>query len=568
MHGEPALSAAAERLPYTAPDARRGGRLTLAVQGAFDGLNPFTVKGLTAAQGVSSLTIEPLMRRSLDEPFTLYPLIARAVEMPDDRSHVLFRIDERARFSDGVRVTAADIRFSFELLRDKGRPNYRNAYGKVAAVSLPDEMSIRFDLAGADDRELPLILGLMPILPRHATPAATFDQTSYTALIGSGPYVVAETRRSESLTYRRAPNWWGEALPLNRGLFNFDEVRFDYYRDANSSFEAFKAGLYDVRIETDPTRWATGYDIPAVADGRIRRETLEDRSPVGMSGFVFNTRRPIFADRRVREALAQVFDFEWINANFFGGVYRRTASFFEGSDLAATGEPASPAERALLGRFPVEVRPDILNGTWRPSASDGTGRDRSAIGRVMALLSEAGWMRDGRIVEPGRGRAPSFELLAATREQERIGLALARSLARIGVTARIRQLDPVGYERRRQNFDFDMIVASWPISPSPGNEQHFRWGSASADRPGSFNYPGVRSSAVDGAIDALVAAVTRPDLVTAGRALDRLLLSGSYVIPLYHLREQWIAYRADLRRPAVVPLLGLSLELWWREPSR
>jgi peptide/nickel transport system substrate-binding protein len=566
MHGAPALPSGFESFPYVNPQAPKGGRLVLGVQGTFDSLNPFPVKGLTAAHGVAGFVIEPLMRRSLDEPFTLYPLIARAVEMPEDRSAITFLIDERAAFSDGHPVTSEDVRFSFDLLRTKGRPNYRNSYDKVSGVETPDPRTIRFALSDAEDRELPLILGLMPVLPKHAVDPDAFEASTFQPLLGSGPYLTQTIRPGESVTYRRNPAYWGAGHPANRGAYNFDEIRYDYYRDANALFEAFKAGLYDVRIETDPTRWLTGYDIPAVREGRIVREEVPNRLPKGMAGFVFNTRRPVFEDVRVREALGLLFDFAWVNKNLFGGVYRRTASYFDESDLSAHGRPADNKERALLAPYPEAVRPDILEGRWEPPASDGSGRDRDPARRALALLAEAGFERVGDgLRSRTTGEPLGFEILVVSRDQERIALNYAGSLARIGVAARVRLVDIVQYERRRQRFDFDMMIASWPVSPSPGNEQFFRWGSASADREGSFNFAGVKAPAVDAMIQALLTAERRDDFAAAVRALDRVLLSGFYVVPLYHLPNQWIAHDAGVRRPAETPLLGPLIEIWWRE---
>jgi peptide/nickel transport system substrate-binding protein len=567
MHGSPALPGDFTHFPYVNPEAPQGGRIVLGVQGTFDSLNPFPVKGLTAAHGITSFLVETLMRRSLDEPFTLYPLVAQAIEMPEDRSAITFRLDPRARFSDGKPVTAADVRFTFELLRERGRPNYRNSYAKVARVDVPDAHTIRFDLAGAGDRELPLILGIMPVLAQHAIDPATFDATSFQPLLGSGPYKVASVRPGESITYRRDPDYWGAHLPANRGTFNADEVRYDYYRDANSLFEAFKAGLYDYRIETDPTRWLKGYDIPAVHDGRIAREALPNRLPKGMSGFVFNTRRPPFDDVRVREALGFLFDFEWTNKILFGGVYRRTGSYFEGSpDLSARGRPADAAERALLVAHPGVVRDDILGGRWQPPVSDGSGRDRQNARRALALLAEAGFSLVDGTLRRGADEPLAFEIMVISRDQECVALTLATSLARVGVGARIRLVDSVQFERRRQRYDFDMMIASWPVSPSPGNEQVFRWGSVSAEREGSFNFAGARSPAVDAMIEAMLTATGQGDFAAAVRALDRVLLSGFYVIPLYHLPDLWQAYDARLKRPSAVPLFGPAIELWWREP--
>ncbi len=379
MHGDPALPPGFLHLPYADPSAPKGGRIVFGAQGTFDTLNPFSVRGVAASGIVPPLGLvtQALMARSYDEPFSLYGLIAETIETPDDRSWVQFRLNPQARFSDGKPVTAEDVLFSFDLLKAKGKPNFRNWYGKVTKVEAPDPGTVRFELGAAGDRELPLILALMPVLAKHATDAARFEETNLTPPIGSGPYVIAEVRPGESITFRRNPDYWGKDLPISRGLYNPDEIRFDYFRDANTLFEAFKGGLYDVRTEDSPTRWTTGYDFPAANDGRVVRDPIPIRTPKGMNAFVFNTRRPIFADIRVREALGLVFDFDWVNRNLFQGLYARTGSFFEGSDLASTGRPPTTRERELLAPFAAAVRPDILEGRWQPAAADGSGRDRN-----------------------------------------------------------------------------------------------------------------------------------------------------------------------------------------------
>ncbi|WP_114945612.1 extracellular solute-binding protein [Microvirga calopogonii] len=567
MHGEPALPPGFEHLPYANPQAPKGGRITLALQGTFDSLNPLIVLGV-APDAVPRYVLQSLMMRSTDEPFTIYGLVARTVEMPEDRSFITFNLDPRARFSDGRPLTAEDVRFSFEALKKYGKPFHRSSFGQVKAVEILDPHRIRFDLSGSNDRELPLLIGMtMPIFPAHATNMETFDKTSLTPPIGSGPYALTEVRPGERVVLTRRKDYWGEDLAITRGLYNFDEIRYDFYRDANSLFEAFKAGLYDFRIEGDPGQWATGYDIPAVRDGRIVRETLATRLPKGMNGFVFNTRRALFADVRVREALSYLFDFDWVNRNLYFGQLTRSDSYFAGSDLASTGRPADERERSLLAAFPGAVREDILEGRWEPPAGDGSGRDRETARRALTLLAEAGWMLENDVLRrKGTSEPFAFEMLVNSRSQERLALNFSQSLSRIGIQARVRLVDDVQYWRRLARFDFDMVQWLWPGTPSPGNEQRNRWGSAAAQRGGSQNHAGVTSPAIDRLIDSLLEAKSREDFVSSVRALDRALLSGFYVVPLFYLKDQWLAHKADLRRPDRTPLMGTNIDTWWWQP--
>jgi peptide/nickel transport system substrate-binding protein len=563
IHGPPALPADFSHLPYVNPEAPKGGRLTLAFAGAFDSLNPYNVRALSTAQGLSGNVYQTLMTRSADEPFTLYGLIAQSIETNAARDFVVFHLDPRAKFSDGSPLTSQDVAFTFNLLKEKGRPQQRAALGLVKSVETPDSLTVRCDLTGANDRELPMILALMPVLSRLHTDAEHFDEQTLQIPVSSGPYVVAEVKPGERLVLKRDPHYWARDLPINRGLYNFDEIRIDYYRDATAMFEAFKAGLYDFRIETDPTRWRDGYDFPALRDGRIIRETIANGLPKGMDGFAFNTRRPLFADPRVREALAMMFDFEWIDANLFGGVYHRSRSFFDDSELASAGRPATPAERALLAPFPGAVRADVMEGQWAPPVSDGSGRDRAPAHRALALLGEAGYtLKDGTLAN-ARGERIAFEILVKNRQEERLALAYAQSLARIGVTADVRLNDEVQYQRRRTKFDFDMMMGSWVATPSPGGEQRTRWGAASASMDGAYNIAGAASPAIDAMIAALLAADSRDDFVAAVRALDRVLISGFYIVPLFYAPEQWIAYSSRLGHPERKPLFGVNTDAWW-----
>jgi peptide/nickel transport system substrate-binding protein len=565
MHGEPRLLADFDHFAYANPQAPKGGQLTYGFIGTFDSLNPFIVKGVAIAE-IRGYVIESLMARGQDEPFTLYGLIAKSIETDDARSYVTFTIDPDARFSDGHPISAEDVIFSWQLLRDKGRPNLQSYYAKVAGAQAIGDRAVRFDLAGANDRELPMILGLMPVLPKHAVDPATFDETTLKAPVGSGPYVVAAVAPGTSVTLRRNPDYWGHRLAVNRGLWNFDEIRLEFYREANAQFEAFKKGLYDLRIENDPGRWVTAYEVPAVRDGRIIKESFPNGTPKIMSAFVFNTRRPIFADIRVREAIGQLFEFEWVNHNLFHDLYRRTASFFEGSELSARGRPADARERALLTPYPGAVRADVMEGRYAPPVTDGSGRDRSALKRALTRFTAAGFdLVKGELRERVTGKPFVFEILVTRRDQERLALIFAHDLKRAGINAQVRAVDAVQYEQRRQTYDFDMIHNDWQQSLSPGNEQGFYWGSAAADTPGTRNYMGVKSPAIDALIAAMLEARAREDFVSSVRALDRVLISGVYVVPLFHLPAQLVARWARIEHPATTSLAGYLPETWWRK---
>lgn len=567
MHGEPALEKGFSQLPYVRPNAPKGGRLTYGWLGGFDTVNPYAYRG-AQAQGLRGFVYESLLARSYDEPFSLYGLVAEGVEMPEDRSYVVFVLDKRARFSDGEPITAEDVTFTFDLLRERGHPSFRTNYRRVKAVSVEGERAVRFDLPGPEDRELPLILGLMPILAAHATDVKAFEDTTFKPLTGSGPYIVSAVEPGRSISFRRDPNYWGAELPVNRGLNNFDEIRYDYYRDDSAMFEAFKKGLVDLRVEGDPLRWTTAYDFPAVRRGDVVPESFASGVPWGMNAFVFNTRKPMFADVRVREALGQLFDYEWTDRNLFGGATVRTQSYFEGSELSSHGIPADPRERELLQRFPGVVREDILEGRWSAPVSDGSGRDRERLRDALDGLAAAGWtVKRGQLVSAATGEPFRFEILVSTKDQERLSLAFSRSLERAGVRATVRLVDSIQAFRRLQTFDYDMVIYNWYASLSPGVEQRKFWGSTAADTPGERNYMGVKQPAIDAIIDALLAARERLDFVSAVRALDRVLLSGFYVVPLFHVKEKWIARWRRIERPEKTPLFGPTLETWWSAPA-
>ena len=566
MHGRPALPPGFAHLPYADPRAPRGGRIVLGTQGTFDSLNPLIVLGV-APDAVPRYVQQSLLFRSADEPFSAYGLLAARVELNPERTKLAFEIDPRATFSDGAPVTADDVLFTVEMLRTKGKPFHRSSLARISKASAPSRLRVAFELGDGSNRELPLVIGGLPIFARHATNAETFGETSFKPALGSGPYTVSEVRPGESLTLKRRRDFWAEDHPLTRGLFNAEEIRYDFYRDSNALFEAFKAGLYDVRLEGDPTRWMTGYDVPAVRDGRIVRQTLHFDTPKGMTGLVFNTRRGVFADIRVREALGLLFDFEWVNRNLFHGVYRRAGSFFSDSELSALGVPADAREKALLAAFPGAVRDDILDGSWRPSETDGSGRDREQARRALDLLKAAGHSLQDGVLRNGKGEPFAFEITVTSRPQERLALNYAQSLSRLGITASVRLIDDVQYWRRLSAFDFDMIQWTWPASASPGNEQIGRWGAANAGRKGSLNYAGVASPAVDATLQALLGAREREDFVAAVRTLDRLLVSGFYVVPLYYLPDTWLAHARDVVMAGRQPAYFLSNETLARLPA-
>ncbi|MGZ5852303.1 MAG: extracellular solute-binding protein, partial [Hyphomicrobium sp.] len=553
--------------PYVNADAPKGGRLTMSAYGSFDSTNPLIVRGV-AANGIRDFVIESLMARGLDEPFTLYGLIAETVELPADRGSITFHLNPKARFSDGKPITADDVLFSFNLLKEKGRPNHRTYFAKVVKSERLSDRDVRFTFESGGDREIPLILGLLPVLPKHLINPDTYEDTSLEAPIGSGPYRVGKIDPGRSITFERDPNYWGKDLPVNRGRFNFDQIRFDYFREGSVMFEAFKTGQVDLWAEDDPRRWANGYDFPAVKDGRVVKRAFDIGLPAGMTALVFNTRRKVFADARVREALICLFDFEWINRTLYAGLYSRTQSYFERSILASAGRPADARERELLSPYPSAVKSAIMDGTYRFPATDGSGRNRQNQEQAFRLLKEAGYtLKDGKLIGAD-GNQLSFEILAASTSQEALLLSFARDVERLGIEVKLRVVDGAQYQARLTNYDYDMVQNTWPSSLSPGNEQLFRWSTAAATTPGTYNFAGVENPAADAMIGAMLSAATEDGFVSSVRALDRVLLSGDYVIPLFYTPKQWVAYWTRLKQPDTTPLFGYNVESWWSAEAK
>ncbi len=557
LYGKPKYAPGFTHFDDVRLDAPKGGTLRLASLGTFDTLNPFTLKGI-AAPG-AELVFATLMTPSLDEPFSQYGLVAESVRVAPDRQWVSYHLRPTARFSDETPILPEDVMFSFTILRDKGHPSYRSYYRDVASVTKIGPRDVLFTFKTAGNRELPLIVGQLPILPEHAWKGRDFAATTLTPLIGSGPYRVDEVVPGRSLALRRVTDWWGADLPTSKGRYNFDVLRYDIYRDATVALEAFLAGKYDVRMENIAKNWATAYTTDAVKDGRIVKREVPNGLPAGMQAFVFNTRRPLFQDRRVREALGAAFNFEWANMNIAYGLYTRTTSYFENSDLAAQGLP-SPEERTILAPYRDRLPPEVFTHAFAVPKTDGQGENREGLKRADSLLREAGWvLKNGRRVGPN-GEVLRFEILDDSPAFERWVHPWIRSLARLGVEAQFRLVDSAQFQNRLNTFDFDVTVHVFPQSLSPGNEQRDFWGSANADRPGSRNMIGIKDPVVDALAERIPRATTRAELITLCRALDRVLSWGFYVVPHWHTPVFRVAFWKDrLALPANLPPYGLDI---------
>lgn len=565
MHGAPALSQNTA-FGYADPRPITGGEIRFAKLGSFDSLNPFIIRG-QAPFGLREHVYESLLVRHFDEPFALYGLLAESVSTTEDRSQVTFRLNKKAKFSDGHKLTVADVIFSYKTLRDKGRPNHRYYYAKVVGYETDGEHIITFKFDRTEqDYEMPLIMGLMPILPEHIFAQREFSQTSLERPVGSGPYIVTQVDAGKKITYEKNPDYWGKNLRVNQGRHNINVLHYDFYRDENSAFEAFKSGLVDVWEETSPIRWTRGYTFPAARDGRIIKENIQTGTPTGLYGFVFNTRRPVFQDQNVRKALANLFNFEWVNKTLYAGAYTRTQSYFQKSDLSSYNQPASAAEKRLLKKS--RLPRSILEHGYKAPAGDPSGRNRTARAESISLLKNAGYeISNGRMVH-ARTKAPlKFEIIVQSRENERLAIAYQQMLTRIGVDVSVRFIDTAQYQNRLQKFDYDMMLYNWYASLSPGNEQAFYWSSEAAGQNGSRNYPGIRSKQIDAIIQKMTGARTREDFATAARALDRLLMSGDYVVPLFHQPTQWIARWHQVEHSWRHAIYGAKFDSWWINPD-
>jgi microcin C transport system substrate-binding protein len=565
LYGEPPkYPANFKHFDYVNPDAPKGGTFRQSGLGSYDSLNPFINKGVAADD--IGIIYDTLTRHSMDEPFTEYGLLAGKIEVAPDHSWVRFYLRPEARFSDGHAVTAEDVVFSFESLIKDGSPQYKAYYADVAKATAEDAQRVRFDFKHANNRELPLILGQLAVLPKHWWAERDFNQGNLDIPLGSGPYTVGKLDPGRSIRYERVKDWWGKNLPVNRGFYNFDSLVVDYYRDGSVALEALKAGQFDYWLEVSAKNWATAYNTPAVHDGRLIKEEIVNHNPTGMQGFVFNIRKPIFQDRRVREALALLLDFEWTNKQLFNGAYTRTHSYFENSELAASGLPSAD-ELTLLEPLRGKLDPRAFTEPFSAPHSDASGIIREQQRRAYQLLQEAGWrIVDDKMVDVD-GVPVKFEFLLAQIDFERVLLPFKRNLADLGIALEIRRVDVSQYITRLRSRDYDMIVGGFGQSSSPGNEQREYWHSSSADKPGSRNYIGLKDPAIDGLVEGVINANSRQSLITHSRALDRALQWGFYVIPNWHIKTWRVAYWNRFAHPQVTPLYDLGLHTWWQIPD-
>ncbi len=564
MHGTPKYQPGFRHFDYVNPAAPKGGTLRVAVQGTFDSFNPFIPKGNAGAGN----PYESLLASSADEPFTQYGLIAETIEVPRDRSWAVFTLRPQARWHDGKPITVDDVIWSLETLKTRGQPFFRFYYGGVAGAEQIGPRQVKFTFSDRGNRELPLIVGQLPILPKHYWESRDFEKTTLEPPLGSGPYRVTDFEPGRYVVTERVTDYWGAKLPVNVGQNNFDRIRYDYYRDDTVIRQALKAGEIDFRLENQAKAWALDYDVPAVQRGWLIKEEIRHFSPTGMQAFVYNTRRELFSDRTVREALAYAFDFEWTNRNLFFGQYARTESYFSNSELAAAGLPEG-RELNVLDRYRERVPIELFHRPYKAPSTDGSGWPRQNLARAFALLEEAGWVvRDMKLVNEDTGAGFSFEILLVSPAFERIVLPFVRNLKRLGIDARVRLVDQSQYINRIRSFDFDMIVSGWGASESPGNEQRSYWTSAAASSPAASNYAGVNDPVVDELVELLINAPDRKSLVARARALDRVLLFGYYVIPQWHLRMQRVLYWDKFSRPEVTPRTGTSIDYWWFDEAK
>ena len=566
MHGEPKYPDSFQYVDYANPDAPKGGKIILSSTGSYDSFNPFILKG-TAAAGIGNL-YETLTTGSSDEAFTEYGLIAKTIEWPDDRSWVAFTIREEAVWHDGKKISPEDVIWTFNTLMEKGHPFYKYYYGDVVEVIQENDNKVRFNFKGNTNLELPLIVGQLPVLPKHYWTNKNFEETSMDIPIGSGPYKIKNFDAGRTITYELDSDYWGKNIPIKKGTENFGVIQYEYYKDRSIEREAFKSGDIDLFSENTSKDWATSYDTPAVQNGLIKKELIEHQNPQGMQGFAFNTRKEIFEDKRVREALSYAFDFEWTNKNLFYNAYKRTNSFFENSELASSGVP-SGEELDLLNDYRELLPQKLFQEEYNPPKTDGSGFMRKELQEATKLLQDAGWeLQEGKLINKKSGSKFEFELLLVSPAFERIVLPFKDNLAKLGIDVSVRTIDSAQYQNRLDGFDFDMIVSTFSQSLSPGNEQRNFWGSDAAKTNGSRNIIGISNEVIDSLIEKVISAKDREDLIVTTRALDRVLLWNHYVIPQWHISAYRTLYWDIFDKPSVRPKYSLGTNTWWVDADK
>ena len=566
MHGEPKYPDSFQYVDYANPDAPKGGKIILSSTGSYDSFNPFILKG-TAAAGIGNL-YETLTTGSSDEAFTEYGLIAKTIEWPDDRSWVAFTIREEAVWHDGKKISPEDVIWTFNTLMEKGHPFYKYYYGDVVEVIQENDNKVRFNFKGNTNLELPLIVGQLPVLPKHYWTNKNFEETSMDIPIGSGPYKIKNFDAGRTITYELDSDYWGKNIPIKKGTENFGVIQYEYYKDRSIEREAFKSGDIDLFSENTSKDWATSYDTPAVQNGLIKKELIEHQNPQGMQGFAFNTRKEIFEDKRVREALSYAFDFEWTNKNLFYNAYKRTNSFFENSELASSGVP-SGGELDLLNDYRELLPQKLFQEEYNPPKTDGSGFMRKELQEATKLLQDAGWeLQEGKLINKKSGSKFEFELLLVSPAFERIVLPFKDNLAKLGIDVSVRTIDSAQYQNRLDGFEFDMIVSTFSQSLSPGNEQRNFWGSDAAKTNGSRNIIGISNEVIDSLIEKVISAKDREDLIMTTRALDRVLLWNHYVIPQWHISAYRTLYWDIFDKPSVRPKYSLGTNTWWVDADK
>ncbi len=570
MHGELKYPADFKGFDYTSDKAIKGGTLRRGLQGTFDSLNPFISKGTSG--DMLGLIYDTLTMHAGDEAFSEYGLLAEKIEMPEDRSWVIYHLHKTARFHDGEPVKASDVVFTFNLLLEKGTPFYRSYYGDVEKVEALSKHKVKFSFKEGVNRELALIMGQLAILPEHYWKDRDFSASSLEFPLGSGPYKIKSADAGRGIVYERVKDYWGSELPVNRGINNFDTIQVDYYKDGVVVLEALKANRYDFRWENISKQWATGYDSPAVSEGRLKKSMIEHDNPTGMQCYLINQRLSKFQDPRVRRALNYAFDYEWSNKNLFYGLYKRTDSFFSNSELASSGLPEG-RELEILEPLRGKIPDTVFTTVYTNPSSDGSGNNRSNLRKAAKLLKEAGWVvKNNQLVNAETGEVFTIEMIIYSPASERIVNPYAKALKRLGIEMTVKTVEVSQYINRMRTFDFEMVTGGVGQSLSPGNEQMEFWHSSSADREGSRNYIGLKDEAVDSLVKSVIEAPDREELIYRTRALDRVLLHNHIVVPQFHSGAHRIAYWDKFGKPDLAPKYdpgyGLGLMTWWVDPAK